>query len=138
VAASTAEPVSRRVGRAAPAARDRSPVKLVSSSWRLRSPRTPLAGHASRRPHAKARISASPPGPRALLVGSAYFITCDRSECPISSASSLTCPGFSCRYQVPNVRLRSWGFMSTFFTASPGDTGPSPRRYEARRAAKRL
>ena len=44
----------------------------------------------------------------------AYFITWERSEWSISSASSLTCPGFSCRYQVPNVRLRSWGFMSAF------------------------
>lgn len=37
----------------------------------------------------------------------AYFMTCERSECPISSASSLTCPGFAWRNHVPNVRLRS-------------------------------
>jgi hypothetical protein len=40
----------------------------------------------------------------------AYFITCERSECPISSADSLTCPGLACKNQVPNVRLRPWGF----------------------------
>jgi hypothetical protein len=45
----------------------------------------------------------------------AYFITWERSVCPMSSASSLTCPGLACKNQVPNVRLRSWGFMSTFF-----------------------
>src|SRR5215207_432029 len=45
----------------------------------------------------------------------AYFITWERSECPISSASSLTCPGLACKNQVPNVRLRSWGFISAFF-----------------------
>ncbi len=44
----------------------------------------------------------------------AYFLTCERLEWPISSASSINCPGFSCRYQVPNVRLRSWGFTSAF------------------------
>src|SRR5688500_5927908 len=44
----------------------------------------------------------------------AYFITWERSECPISSASSLTCPGLACKNHVPNVRLRSWGFMSAF------------------------
>src|SRR5215207_2778056 len=45
----------------------------------------------------------------------AYFITWERSECPISSASSLTCPGLACKNHVPNVRLRSWGFISFFF-----------------------
>lgn len=33
----------------------------------------------------------------------------------MSSASSLTCPGFSCKYHVPKVLLRSWGFMPAFF-----------------------
>jgi hypothetical protein len=46
---------------------------------------------------------------------SAYFLIWERLEWPISSASSINWPGFSRRYQVPNVRLRSWGFMSTFF-----------------------
>src|SRR3712207_8245456 len=45
----------------------------------------------------------------------AYFITWERSECPMSSASSLTCPGLACKNHVPNVRLRSWGFTSVFF-----------------------
>jgi hypothetical protein len=44
----------------------------------------------------------------------AYFITCERSECPISSVSSLTCPGLACKNHVPKVRLRSWGFISAF------------------------
>src|SRR5215207_1011023 len=44
----------------------------------------------------------------------AYFITYERSEWPISSASSLTCPGLACRNHVPNVRLRTWGFISAF------------------------
>ncbi len=46
----------------------------------------------------------------------AYFITCERSECPISSASSLTWTGLACKSQVPNVRLRPWGFRSAFFS----------------------
>jgi hypothetical protein len=45
---------------------------------------------------------------------SAYFITWEKSEWPMSSASFLTCPGFSGRYQVPNVLLRSWGSRSVF------------------------
>src|SRR5215218_4020585 len=44
----------------------------------------------------------------------AYFMTWERSEWPISSASSLTCPGLACKNHVPNVRLRSWGFTSCF------------------------
>ena len=46
---------------------------------------------------------------------SAYFLTCERLEWPMSSASSISWPGFYCRYQVPNVHLRSWGFKSAFF-----------------------
>jgi hypothetical protein len=46
----------------------------------------------------------------------AYFMTWERSEWPMSSASSLTCPGLACKNHVPNVRLRSWGFMSAFFS----------------------
>src|SRR5918994_3698987 len=44
----------------------------------------------------------------------AYFITWERSEWPISAASSLTCPGLACKNHVPKVRLRSWGFTSWF------------------------
>ena len=38
---------------------------------------------------------------------SAYFITCERSEWPMSSANSLAWSGFSCRNHVAKVRLKS-------------------------------